>query len=198
MRYNVQDLIRKVHMTKRIQLSTNNININNIAYIEAQFDMMLINVMQELNSESTIGYDIYIASIGAILETTKNVNMYKQFYEKVLLPILNEDEHYNGFTQVVDTTLKLCRNNTFCNILYPQIIEECIRCLTISNENNNDSNNNNNNISIEKKVKVFEEISNLIEILNSNDKGQYTVLISKLIQTAKDTLNGSTNIAKLS
>ena len=61
-----------------------NSNINNISYIEAQFDMMLINVMQELNSESTIGYDIYIASIGAILETTKNVNMYKQFYEKVL------------------------------------------------------------------------------------------------------------------
>ena len=175
-----------------------NSNINNTSYIEAQFDMMLINVMQELNSESTIGYDIYIASIGAILETTKNVNMYKQFYDKVLLMILNEDEHYNGFTQVVDTTLKLCRNNTFCNILYPQIIEECIRCLTISNENNNDSNNNNNNISIEKKVNVFEEISNLIEILNSNDKGQYTVLISKLIQTAKDTLNGSTNIAKLS
>ena len=133
-------------------------NTTNLPYITEQFDAVLNNAIEALNAESKVSFDTYVAAAGAMLETTGNIELYEEFYTKVFLPILNDNNNFNGFAQVVDVILNSCKYDTFREFLFPRIIEVCAKCFSsCSYDREFESHGENliNILSIEKKSKCF-------------------------------------------
>lgn len=182
-------------------------SVDNFSMIMGQCTAIIEQTKQSYVTNNVLSIAVFVSSLSTILESTQSFQLYEQLYEQLFLPVLDDNSGYVGFAQLVDMMLNLCKSSNFRDDFYMKITNECTVCLGAPKVG---TDNQEYVISIDKRISVFEVVSNLVSETAVSDatlvciEGENEVssdqngALKKLVAQAIKELNGSMRLAKFS